>query len=133
MKTIGTTETHNELVQHAIDKAEGIQSDSVHGCDLHHELFNMDYFIIGYYNAEQFLNKIGTFEAIGEVQEYEKENFGECNTDLGSSESVVNMYAYIKGEEILQECETLQNEYDNLLSLDALNKIREELKGLLID
>ena len=132
MKTLGTTETHNELVQHAIDNIEGQQADSVHGSDLHHELFNMDYFIIGYYNAEQFLNKYATFEAIGEVQEYEKENFGECTTDLGSSEKVVNMLAYIKGEEILNECNTLQD-VNGLLSQEELDSIKEELTNLLID
>ena len=92
----------------------------------------MDYFIIGYYNAEQFLNKYDTFEAIGEVQEYEKENFGECTTDLGSSEKVVNMLAYIKGEEILNECNTLQD-VNGLLSQEELDSIKEELTNLLID
>ncbi|GAI78565.1 unnamed protein product, partial [marine sediment metagenome] len=38
---------------------------------------------------------------IGEIQEYENNNFGEVNTDLAQAEKVVNMYVYILGEEIL--------------------------------
>ena len=70
--------------------------------DLHHEIFNMDYYIIGYYQAAQWLGT-DVFEAIGMIQDYEKDNFGEVYTDLGSSENVANMLAYILGEEVIQE------------------------------
>lgn len=72
--------------------------------DLHHELFNQDYYIIGYYNADQWLMKhrLNTFEAIGIVQEYENEHFGEARM-YDNAEKVVNMLAYIYGEELLYE------------------------------
>jgi hypothetical protein len=70
--------------------------------DLHNEIFNMDYYIVGYYQAAQWLGT-DTFEAIGMIQDYEKEHFGEVHTDLGSSENVANMLAYILGEEVIQE------------------------------
>ena len=72
--------------------------------DLHHELFNQDYYIIGYYNAEQWLMKhrLETFQAISIVQEYENEQFGECRM-YDNAESVVNMLTYIYGEELLNE------------------------------
>lgn len=71
--------------------------------DWHHLAFNEDYYIIGYYQAEQWLEKHGVsaFEAIETIREYEMFNFGECNTDFSSSEEVVNMYVYIQGEEVL--------------------------------
>ena len=68
--------------------------------ELHNEIFNMDYYIIGYYKANQWL-KDRAFDCIGIIQEYEKEHFGEVHTDLSSSEKVVNMYAYIVGQELL--------------------------------
>ena len=73
--------------------------------ELHQQLFNEDYYIIGYYNCEQWLKKhnLSTFEAIEIVQEYERTNFGETNTEL-NSESIVNMLAYIYGEELLYHC-----------------------------
>ena len=70
--------------------------------DLHHYAFNEDYFIIGTYQAKQWLGD-HTFEVIDIIKEYEKDNFGEVNTDFSSPESVVNMYAYIVGEEVVHE------------------------------
>ena len=37
------------------------------------------------------------------IQEYENDNFGECNTELDNPEKVVNMYVYILGEHLMQE------------------------------
>ena len=47
-------------------------------------------------------HNLSTFAAIEIVQEYERDNFGETNTDI-NSEAIVNMLAYIYGEEILAE------------------------------
>ena len=67
--------------------------------ELHHELFNTNYYIIGTYKAKQWLdNKV--FDVIEFIKEYEQDNFGECYTDLSDPEKVVNMYVYIIGEEI---------------------------------
>lgn len=67
--------------------------------DLHHEVFNADYFIIGRYNAKQWLkeNGIDVFDLIEFVQDYERDNFGETNTQV-NAESMVNMFSYIVGE-----------------------------------
>ena len=40
--------------------------------DLHQEIFNTDYYIIGTERAKQALTEYGIFEAIKKVQEYEK-------------------------------------------------------------
>ena len=72
--------------------------------DLHHYAFNEDYFIIGYRNAEHWLGDVSTaFDVIKTIKDYEDMQFGEPYTDLTDSEKVVNMYAYIVGEEIVQE------------------------------
>lgn len=49
--------------------------------DLHHELFNQDYYIIGYYQAEQWLKEhnISAWEGMSICQEYEIDNFGESS------------------------------------------------------
>ena len=78
--------------------------------DLHNIAFNTDYYIIGYGKAEEWLGS-HTFEVIGIIQEYEKDNFGEVHTDLSDSEKVVNMYAYIVGEKIVGNyLKTLEDE-----------------------
>jgi hypothetical protein len=126
------TVTHNtDLVNYAIDGLDNI-SEGVYACDLHNELFNTDYFIIGYYDAEQWLIKnVGIFAAIEEIKEYEQNNFGQVTTDLSSSEKVVNMYAYIKGEEILNDCKTLTDNWDRKLYAEQLEAIKNELNELL--
>lgn len=125
------TQTNSELVQYAIDGMANV-NEGTYGCDLHNELFNTGYFIIGYYAAEQWLIKNpGIFAAIEEIKEYEQSNFGEVTTDLSSSEKVVNMYAYIKGEEILSNCQTLQDKWNNPLTTEDIESIKQELTDLL--
>jgi len=105
-----------------------------HICDLHHYLLNEDYFIIGYYQAEQWLKKDNgsIFEAIETIREYEQSNFGQVSTDLSSSENVANMLAYILGEEILYNNDTynlftrFHNEY---LDEDKRDLLISSLKG----
>ena len=70
--------------------------------DLHHYCFNTDYYIIGTYKATQWLED-KTFEVINFIKDYEIDNFGEVTTDFSSPEKVVNMYAYILGEEIVND------------------------------
>ena len=72
-------------------------------CDLHHEVFNTDYYIIGSYEAKEALKEYDVWEAIEKVQTYEEENFGEVYTDLSDPEKLINMLYYIIGEEVLYE------------------------------
>ena len=70
--------------------------------ELHHHIFNTDYFIIGTYKAKQWLGD-QVFNVIDIIKQYEQDNFGEVNTDFSDPEKVVNMYAYIVGEDIVEE------------------------------
>ena len=69
--------------------------------DLHNEVFNTGYYIIGTYQAKQALTVYGVFEAIEEVQEYEDNAFGERYTDVSDPEKLANMLYYILGEMIV--------------------------------
>ena len=103
-----------------------------HISDLHHYLLNQDYFIIGYYKAEQWLNKDSIFNAIEIIRNYENDNFGKVSTDLSSSENVANMLAYILGEEILFNNDTYQlfNRFHNEnFDEDKRNLLVSSLKG----
>ena len=75
--------------------------------DLHHHCFNTDYYIIGTYKAKKWLGE-EVFNIIQIIKEYEQLNFGEVNTDFSDPEKVVNMYAYIIGDGIV-------NDYKNQL------------------
>ena len=39
------------------------------------------------------------------IKDYENDNFGEVGTNFASPEAVANMFAYIRGEELLAERE----------------------------
>jgi len=95
--------------------------------DLHHYLLNEDYFIIGYYQAEQWLKKDSIFNAIEKIKDYEQTNFGQVSTDLSSSENVANMLAYILGEEIL-----FDNNIYNLFTRFHNEYLDEDKRDLLI-
>ena len=119
----------NAIISHGIDNLEGIE-EGQESCDLHHELYNMDYFIIGTYEAKQWLGD-EAFDAIAMVQKYENDNFGECQTDLGNVEKVANMVAYIIGEEVLGECDTLQCAWNEKLDTEQIKAIKEELEAMI--
>ena len=86
--------------------------------DLHHHAFNSDYYIIGTYQATQWLGN-ETFNIINFIKEYENDNFGETTTDFSSPEAIVNMYVYIIGESIV-------NDYrDNNLYIQAKLEIED--------
>lgn len=99
--------------------SDGILTDE-NKDEWHHLCFNEDYFIIGWYQASEWLEKmrIDSFEAVRICQEYEKDNFGECKI-YDNSESTVNMLAYVLGEEILNHlnCDNLE---ELTLSIDNL-------------
>lgn len=72
-------------------------------CDLHHEVFNTDYYIIGTEMAKDALREYDVFEAIELVQEYERSVLGAIYTDLSNPERIINMVYYIIGEEVISE------------------------------
>ena len=94
-------------------------------CDLHNHLFNEEYYYYYTSEAEKALDVIGVFDAIGVIVEYEKDNFGEVDTDFTSPCTVANMLYYIVGEEVLCDlfdgCE-LWNEVWNDEATEETNK-----------
>lgn len=123
---------NKEIIQYAINWCEDLKGADLYVCDLHNEIFNTSYFIIGTNHAERWLySNIGIFNAINDIKEYENSNFGSINTDLSNSERVVNMYVYIKGEEIFNELDTIRKNWDNRIDDEILDNIIAELKEML--
>ncbi len=100
-------------------------------CDLHHEVFNTDYYIIGTYEAKKALEEYDVWEAIDKVQTYEEDNFGEVYTDLSDPEKLINMLYYIIGEEVLFDMmdgiEAWNENWNNQADEETNTKILEEL------
>ena len=70
--------------------------------EIHNRAFNEDYYIIGTHKAIEWMGD-QVFKIIETIKEYEQDNFGEVTTDLSSPEKLVNMYAYIVGEQVVNE------------------------------
>lgn len=99
-----------------------------HYCDLHHQVFNTDYYIIGTHEAKKALEEYGVFDAIAKVQDYEKDQFGETYTDVSNPEKLVNMLFYIIGEEVLYDVFSKKGLYGITIADKETNaKILEEL------
>jgi len=93
----------DEIASHFQDYLdENMPDDGADPSELHHEAFNQDYYIIGTYQAQQWLGD-HAFYAIQVIKDYEESCFGEVSTDLSDPERVVNMYAYIVGEQVIYE------------------------------
>ncbi len=93
------TKLQKEIAQEAIDRMNDFEGTNIE--ELHQNLFNNDYYIIGTWSAKQWLIKYDVFECMEMIREYEQDNFGEVNTDLSNPEAIVNMVVYIVGEEVL--------------------------------
>lgn len=87
-----------ELKKYDIESYNQLVEDN----ELHNEIFNTDYYIVGTFEATKWLDN-QVFQIIDYIKEYEEDNFGEVTTDLSNPEKLVNMYVYILGEEILYE------------------------------
>ena len=105
---------HAEMKEQAIaDIIERLEDYDGYYCDLHNEVFNTDYYIIGTHKAKETLREYDVFEAIELVQTYEKDNFGEIYTDLSDPEKLINMVYYIIGDEVIGEMYEIEEFNDN--------------------
>lgn len=119
----------DEIRRHAIASIADLKGSNVYGCDLHNEVFNTDYYIIGTYKAKQWLGD-HVFDVIETIKEYEQDNFGEVITDFSDPERVVNMYVYIVGEEVLSDSIALHEAWGRHLNDEDLEAIKSELEAI---
>lgn len=96
---------HEEMKREAIEAIiEELENGySGYYCDLHNEVFNTDYYIIGTHAAKEALREYDVFDAIELVQTYEENTFGEVYTNLSDPEKLINMVYYIIGDEVICE------------------------------
>lgn len=106
---------HEEMKQEAIEAIINTLEDGYSGyyCDLHNEVFNTDWYIIGTYAAKEALKEYDVFEAIELVQEYEKEQFGTVYTELSNPEKLINMVYYIIGDNVIGQMYDIKEFYEN--------------------
>ena len=122
----------NDVRRDIIDKLrDGVGAGS-YGCDLHDELCNTDYFIIGSYKSKEWIGEY-VFDVIQLIVDWENDNIGEVTTDFSDPERVANLFAYIVGQEILNESKTLERCSALELNDADLAALAAELSGSLVD
>ena len=97
--------------------------------EIHNEVFNTDYFVIGTWEAKQWLNEYDVFAAIEKVMEYEKDNFGGVTTEIHQPERLLNMLVYILGEEYLSSLNTITQNLDSNLDEEIQTELLSEIEG----
>ena len=122
------TSLKTELVSHIMQTvSDSFNADDHNFEELHYHAFNEDFYIIGYYEASQWLSNhnIDSFEAINFINDYSLNNFGDAyfgaNKEI-NSENVVNMVTYILGDELINE-----------LDIDLTNTNQDELTQYISD
>ena len=92
-----------ELIEHINDTPKEEQN--------HYRLFNEDYYLIGYYNCEEWLKEhnLNTFEAIEICNDYEREHIGEVQTTFDNAEKLVNHLVYWYGLDLCNELNITQD------------------------
>ena len=113
--------TNTEALEDILDVLESGYDGSME--DLHHEVFNTDYYIIGTYTAKQALTEYGVFDAIEKVQSYEESHFDKVITELSDPEKLANMLYYIIGKEVIQDLDI----YGESVEI-AIERVKEALE-----
>ena len=99
--------------------------EDVYGCDLAHEMYNNDYYIIGTYKAKQFLKEY--FDDMCECLEQYQEEFGEIYKDITDPEKVASLLALFVAQDVLSESKILDDKWNEALEESDLEQIKEEL------
>ena len=124
-----------DAIHFGIDRIDTLITDEqeVYGCDLHNEIYNMDYFVIYRQDAIDQLEAYGVFNAIEYVTDWMHQNLGEIDTQvLIDPVRLCNMLAYVIGYDIFDNLPTVQEHWDDkYLTVDQLKQIRKEMEALL--
>ena len=120
------TSMKQELTERLVDTiGEHYQDDDTDFSELHFHAFNETPYIIGYYKAAEWLKGHGvdTLDAIAAVIEWECDTFGEVTLKAEdiNSESIVNMYVYMLGEELING---LDADLDDTNKKDLIGEIK---------
>ena len=127
------TRDFKELVlDYAIDKLYELDYEdfSIYGADLHNELFNTDYVVIGTYRATQEIEE-NIHNLLTTLQRY-KDEFGEAYGDITNAEKVLNLMYYMCGNDIMSNIELFNDDtkWNGLIDNDDIKLIIKEMEAM---
>ena len=123
-----TDDEIKETLLDNLDDYKGIEDYTFE--DVFNDLFNSDYYIIGYKEAANALKEYGIFKALEEVQRWDVENFGHWDTDYTDPEKIANILEYIHASEYMQDMlDRADLDLSDETTTENVNKLIETLKG----
>ena len=122
--------TDDEIKETLLDNLDGYEGINGYTFeDVFNDLFNSDYYIIGYREAADALEEYGIFNALEEVQQFDVESFGHWDTDYTDPEKVANMLEYIHASKYMQDMlDRAGLELDDETTTENVNKLIKTLK-----
>jgi len=119
-------QTYKELEQEvqSIIEADIEQYEDSTLENFHQDQFNSDFYIIGTYQAKEWLTEKDVFNCIDIVQEWEREVFGELQSDLSNPEKLASLVMYSVGERMLTDlADRLDIDYHSELTPENIKDI----------
>ena len=117
----------NDIIKEEI-KADILNYEGVYACDLANEMYNNDYYIIGTYEAKQFLKEYFD-EMIAAIEKYQ-DNIGEQYPYITDFERLATLVALYEAEKILCQNEIILKKWNEKLEEDDLKAISESLETI---
>jgi hypothetical protein len=125
----------DSIKEHALEKLD--YNPSCCGADLHHYMFNLDYFVIYHSVAKDVADRwdLDAFELIEYNIEQEIDAFGECYWIKESVklnwEPQINLAAYWLGQELLYEVqEELEPCWDEEMTEEDVKRVKRAIERL---
>jgi len=95
-------------------------------CDLAYEMYNNDYYIIGTYQAKEFL-KLYFDDMFECLEEYQNE-FGEGYKEVTDAEKLTTLLVLQVAQDVLSELDTVSEFWNDTLEDENIETILSELK-----
>ena len=112
------------IAEEIINNIENFEGS--YASDLAYDMNNNDYYIIGTYQAKEFLKEY--FDDMLEcLEEYEAE-MGECYKYITNTERVATLLALEVAKEVLSNSKTIDEVWNEELEEEHILQIKEELK-----
>lgn len=123
------TNLNNTIKQEILERLQDGELEGVEVSEAMSLLYNTDYYIIGTYQAKQFIeeNIDELFEALEDYQD----NIGEGYPGITDPEKLASLIALYVAETLWNELDTVQDNWDRAIYEDAdfYNELIEELQA----
>ena len=99
--------------------------EGVYCCDLVYEMYNHDFYVVGIYQAKEFL-RVHFDEMLETLEDY-KLNFGEDYPEVTNVEKLATLVILNQAEKLVNNLQVIKNNWDNVITEKIIEDIKKEL------